>query len=148
MDSMYRIIHFLIFSLAVSITWIFVEIYPLCIKFQIYWYKVVHSSSLLPFLYLSIRFIVMFPFFIPVFGYLWILSFYFHQSCQGFNFFISLFKELHFAFGPLYFNVCLFLSLFFFSLSLFCCSWFSFLKEKEMLTSLIFNLFYCMHTRL
>lgn len=114
MDSMYRIIHFLIFSLAVSITWIFVEIYPLCIKFQIYWYKVVHSSSLLPFLYLSIRFIVMFPFFIPVFGYLWILSFYFHQSCQGFNFFISLFKELHFAFGPLYFNVYLFLSLFFF----------------------------------
>lgn len=114
MDSMYRIIHFLIFSLAVSITWIFVEIYPLYIKFQIYWYKVVHSSSLLPFLYLSIRFIVMFPFFIPVFGYLWILSFYFHQSCQGFNFFISLFKELHFAFGPLYFNVYLFLSLFFF----------------------------------
>lgn len=133
MDSMYRIIHFLIFSLAVSITWIFVEIYPLCIKFQIYWYKVVHSSSLLPFLYLSIRFIVMFPFFIPVFGYLWILSFYFHQSCQGFNFFISLFKELHFAFGPLYFNVYLFLSLFFFPWVYFVVLDLAFWKKKKCL---------------
>lgn len=149
MDSMYKIFHFYFFF--DSITWIFVEFSPLCIKFKIYQHKVVHSSLLT--LSMSARFVVISPFsFLPL--VIRELSFHLHQSWQRFNFFISLFKELHFSSGPLFSNVFLLLSFFFppwaffffFNFVMYC-SLFTFLKK--MLASLIFNLlFYCMHIRL
>lgn len=72
---MYKIFHFYFFF--DSITWIFVEISPLCMKLKIYQHKIVHSSLLT--LFMSAGFVVIAPFsFLPL--VVRELSFYLHQS--------------------------------------------------------------------